>query len=423
MATRVMKVVTKNWKPSPFVSLQEWRRRTLCSNVPTTSTSSRGKLKLPLLDEKKRVAEQNAGFLDLKLIPEDLPRLVDIRYHDLKENFFLMTRPSDLHVINYLKLAQEENLSKGDSLAKKKVGLLLDGRPGVGKSTTLLRAVHWCRRNDWLVMYMPRLFDILNASSSLILSQPGTEKTDPWVDCLHVDRPVEAFKAVQNMLKAHITQLSKIPLRLPSNDDSVENGNNLAEWLQSGIKQYQHHMKLEDEKTAGRVITDVYLGLVEQLKQVTEYPVALILDEYNFVYGLSPFRDQVRRRFHASAFRMMWPLLDFEKLGQSLANGLVLAATCRSLMPYKIRRKLIAQCSHFPLTLEQRNDQTGEEQMKALEPYRVYVEPFQLDEVKQFLALYEQSEFIQQHSESEYIRAYLKSGGEMDKLHRLCWTL
>ncbi|GJQ09659.1 hypothetical protein GpartN1_g1450.t1 [Galdieria partita] len=418
MSAEVLKVITRNGKLHTLNSLQ--RLRTLCTNTATT-TPSRAKLKLALFDEKKRVTEQNAGFLDFQWIPEDLPRVVDIRYHDLKENFFLMTRPSDLHVINYLKQAQEENISPGESLAQR-VGWLLDGRPGVGKSTTLLRAVHWCRRNDWLVMYMPRLFDILNASSSLILSQPGTEKVDPWVDCLHVDRPVEAFKAVQNMLKAHAPQLSKIPLRL-SDNNSVATGNNLGEWLESGIQQYQHHMKMEDEKTAGRVITDVYLGLVEQLKQVTEYPVAMILDEYNFVYGLSPFRDQVRRRFHASAFRMMWPLLDFKKLGQSITNGLVLAATCRSIMPYKIRRKLIAQCSRFPLTLEQRNDQTGEEQMKSLEPFRVYVEPFQLEEVKQFLAFYEQSEFIQQHSESEYVRAYLKSGGEMDKLHRLCWTL
>lgn len=299
---------------------------------------------------------------------------------------------------------------------------MLDGRPGVGKSSTLLRAVHWCRRNDWLVLYMPRLFDILNASSSLILLQPGTEKTNPWVDCLHVDRPVEAYKVVQNMLKAHSKQLANIPLRRTSNDNAI-GGNNLSEWLQEGVKQYQQHIKLEDEKTAGRVITDVYLGLVENLQQVTEYPVAFVLDEYNFVYGLSPFRDQVKRRFHASAFRMMWPLLDLEKLGKSIVNGLVVAATCRSIMPYKIRRKLIAQCSRFPLTEEQRNDQTGEEQMKALEPFRVYVEPFQLEEAKQFLALYEQSEFIQQHSEAEYIRAYLKCGGEIDKLHRLCWTL
>ncbi|KAK4523097.1 hypothetical protein GAYE_PCTG36G0988 [Galdieria yellowstonensis] len=367
-------------------------RRVWFSSTTATTTTTSHKLKLPLLDEKKRgggtggyEANHSSGFLNLKLIPEEMPRIVDIRYRDLKENFFVMTRPSDISVMEYLKQAQEESSpSSSSSSVANRIGMLLDGRPGVGKSTTLLRAVHWCRQHDWLVLYMPRLFDILNASSPLLLTQPGTEKQDPWVDCLYVDRPVEALKVVENMWKAHATQLSKIPWKSTREEfissfrseearkrEEEWNPPHLAQYLQRGIEQYRHYKKLEDEKTAGRVITDVYLGLLEQLVQVTEYPVAFILDEYNFVYGLSPFRDQVRRRFHASAFRMMWPLRDFVKLGQSLKNGVVLAATCRSIMHYKIRRKLIAQCSRFPLTRQQRDDQTGEEQMKAWDPYKL----------------------------------------------------
>eukprot|EP00871_Galdieria_phlegrea_P004089 jgi/Galph1/4681/GphlegSOOS_G3379.1 len=395
-----------------------WKNKLLFCTA-TKSEETITKLRLPVFDEK-RVIEQDAGFVDLKLVPEGVPRVVDIRHEDLKHNFFLMTRSVDCKVLNFLKQAQEERQQKG---SMEQIGMLLEGRTGVGKSTALLRAVHWCRRNDWLVVYLPRLFDILNASSSLVLLQPGREKTDPWVDCLHVDRPAETFKVLQNLLKAHPVQMSKIALKTNSEVREESKANNLCDLLQYGVHSYNNYIRLEDVKAAGRVVTDVYLTLFEELKQVNEYPVALILDEYNFVSGLSPFRDQVKRRFHASAFRMIWPLLSFEQLGKSLQHGLIIAATCRSIMPYKIRKKLVAQCSKFPLTVEQRKDQTGEMLLKELLPYTVHVESFSFDEVKRFLSLYEQCEFIRPCTDAEYARAYLKCGGEIDKLHRLCWTM
>lgn len=77
-----------------------------------------------MFDEKKKATEQSAGFLDWKLIPEQPPRIVDIRYQDLKENFFLLTRSSDIYTINYLKQAQEESHSMGRESLAQKVGLV-----------------------------------------------------------------------------------------------------------------------------------------------------------------------------------------------------------------------------------------------------------------------------------------------------------
>jgi len=98
-------------------------RRVWFSSTTATTTTTSHKLKLPLLDEKKRggggtggyEANHSSGFLNLKLIPEEMPRIVDIRYRDLKENFFVMTRPSDISVMEYLRQAQEESSPSSSS--------------------------------------------------------------------------------------------------------------------------------------------------------------------------------------------------------------------------------------------------------------------------------------------------------------------
>eukprot|EP00898_Chlorokybus_atmophyticus_P003384 jgi/Chlat1/4046/Chrsp26S04098 len=158
-------------------------------------------------------------------------------------------------------------------------GVLLDGPPCSGKSTTLAALVHWARSSGWLVLYVPSAFAWTQKSSFYSKHASGS-----W----------DSSDAAQGVLRRGV----------------------------------------EDAQVA----TDVVLHLREELARVTDAPVLIAIDEYNALYLPTAFGETTghrsRRIIHASEFRMFDAYRCLNRL--QLANGVVAAATTGTGVHYQV---------------------------------------------------------------------------------------
>jgi len=253
-----------------------------------------------------------------KYVPEGHASLVAEIEHEEMGHEQVMAR-SNLH-----QLVQELERQRSTGFSRKQGArsIIFDGEDGVGKSTMLTQLVYWARSNGWLVLFVP---------DGKVLTGWMTIKRSKMFPGKY-DQPEVAEALLHTLLAAHGEQLEQLPVRSPlpkSVREQEFSGKNWRELAQFGV---------EYEGVAADVLSLFRLDL----NSVTEFPVLVVVDDYNLVFGNSfyPDMDDTSKgvpRLPCDKLSLVSTLNDPTSLG--LANGTLVAATDRRLGTRAMRAK------------------------------------------------------------------------------------
>ncbi|TRM58083.1 mitochondrial ribosomal death-associated protein 3-domain-containing protein [Schizophyllum amplum] len=187
--------------------------------------------------------------------------------------------------------------------------LAITGSPGSGKSFLLLQAIDHCAANDWIVLYIPRGYNLVNSTTAhsydvrtRTFAQPnyayGTLKrflstNAPLLDRLHTTR-------------THASAAHRF---------SVPAGTTLAEFARLALK---------DQPTSlAPIALDV---LLEELGAQDEVPVLVAVDDMQALCGDSLYKDPQFRNVAAWHLGMPRMLLEFAGEMRKLKRGAFIGA-------------------------------------------------------------------------------------------------
>eukprot|EP00614_Pseudopedinella_elastica_P030667 CAMPEP_0172617642 /NCGR_PEP_ID=MMETSP1068-20121228/70663_1 /TAXON_ID=35684 /ORGANISM="Pseudopedinella elastica, Strain CCMP716" /LENGTH=420 /DNA_ID=CAMNT_0013423445 /DNA_START=38 /DNA_END=1300 /DNA_ORIENTATION=+ len=201
-----------------------------------------------------------------KSFPEGVGEDLDIFFKSVKRNVLLVRQPA-LDVIRDLKCLQDGGdapqiavLSSAQVRGKK--GSQIDTERGVGKSATLLHAVHWARAQGFLVLHV-RSARLVSHGGWWILPSNDPTKGD-------FDQPQVAKSILQEFLAAHRDLLATLPETLKDTGEASEE-TTLADLCERGLE--------SDEQA-----TPAVASLRIELAKVTSVPVLVAVDDYNCLF-------------------------------------------------------------------------------------------------------------------------------------------
>uniref|UniRef100_A0A1D2A603 Small ribosomal subunit protein mS29 n=3 Tax=Auxenochlorella protothecoides TaxID=3075 RepID=A0A1D2A603_AUXPR len=194
-------------------------------------------------------------------------------------------------------------LEHAQSLRKRRISL--QGWTGSGKSVALYSLVAWARANDWVALYVPSAFSMV---------QGGTFNRGE--DGLF-DMPQAARYILQSMLQAHAGDLQALR--------TADGAQSLAELAGAGVR----------NTTAADVVAAA-IRLKDELAGQTQRRVLLAVDDYNALYHRTTYGEAVhplhRRQLQPDELRLVQGFRLMEQ--PAPANGLtVTAPTCGGRLP------------------------------------------------------------------------------------------
>ncbi|KAJ7783869.1 mitochondrial ribosomal death-associated protein 3-domain-containing protein [Mycena maculata] len=202
--------------------------------------------------------------------------------------------------------------------------LVLNGRPGVGKSFALLQAASYAAStSEWLVLYIPRARALVDASSPYSYSLSTRTYHQP--------------KAARELLRRtdranhHILQhlSTSAPITLASGE-VVPEGTMLPEVVSLGLADPENAQVLLE-------------GLVDSMASQNVFPLLIAVDDFQALTGTSFYRDPVYfrpiRPWHLGVPRL---LLEYASGRRQIAKGIFLGALTTSDTQFTVTPQLAA---------------------------------------------------------------------------------
>jgi len=196
------------------------------------------------------------------------PPPVAVRYwYDkiLKDKPGILIRKETMKIIAALRALAKSGVPKGSPQIVTP-GFLLDGSPGIGKSTIINHCVHWARSSkEWIVVFIPE-------ASRIVRGGGRYERSDDELGGT-IYQPEFGKEILQHVITAHRDMLQQLPLK---DDTSVMCS------------------EVIDKALASKVPMDAMNTLVqvmETLQDQTKFPVLVAVDEINALNGMSMYLD------------------------------------------------------------------------------------------------------------------------------------
>uniref|UniRef100_A0A7N4NKT5 Small ribosomal subunit protein mS29 n=1 Tax=Sarcophilus harrisii TaxID=9305 RepID=A0A7N4NKT5_SARHA len=132
----------------------------------------------------------------------------------------LMVREPALELLHYL---------KNTNFANPAIRYVLYGEKGTGKTLTLCHAVHFCAKQDWLILHVPDAHSWMKNCPDLLQSTYNKER---------YDQPVKASTWLKNFKTSNEQFLNQIKIQqkyIWNKRDSIEEGRPLGEVVEQGL--------------------------------------------------------------------------------------------------------------------------------------------------------------------------------------------
>lgn len=245
----------------------------------------------------------------------------DRKVSESKSQFPALYRKADAQLENHL-------LRPSSSL------VLLAGSRGVGKSTTLQRAVGTAREHGYVVLYIPHANDWTHGGGFFCATR--VENADPLHDGLKAvrfyDRPLQMQRLFEDMLRVHAKQLEQIPCV------SKHSFHNVRQVVERGLHVLEH---IDDDwRSAPRKAADMLHSMVRDLS-ASDTPFLIAIDSYESFAGLTAMRNDRAQVLHANGIRCVAQMFGRDAIqdtASAIRNGFVILAqegahgytTCRS---------------------------------------------------------------------------------------------
>jgi len=380
-------------------------------------------------------------------VPEPVPKSVTAFFSDLGQKSLLF-RKQDFVMENILEASELAYLAKqngsGSSSSISPDVVLFDGPRGTGKTASLIQAVVNARASGWLVFYVSNGRHLMDGDGTYVAHSDEDGRV------LWYDRPEYIANILDVFEKYHGKMLETIPLKRTAKIHEV----NEAKTLLDLVKTVPVLMKKIDRnwENTPRLVGDVMSEVMEELKLVEEYPVMVAIDHINNLSGVSMFMAPRKRRIHCRAIRVAQPFVEFEALGKSIKNGLVVAATCYGHvknMEWRKSRIIGGLLEPFKVTELDTLSPYGEHAARNFHAtsqnikidmirdpgalvdgitvenpnVSIHCSPFSKQELETLLAEYYASKFMGQISMETVDRLWALSGGRGHLIHQIVATM
>eukprot|EP00177_Eucheuma_denticulatum_P004008 GFKZ01007237.1.p1 GENE.GFKZ01007237.1~~GFKZ01007237.1.p1 ORF type:complete len:384 (+),score=52.21 GFKZ01007237.1:191-1342(+) len=310
---------------------------------------------------------------------------------------------------------------------------ILDGCRGVGKSSIIQQTVAYARSRGVIVIYLPNARDWTHGRG--FFAGVGVEGMDPLLDGIEAirfyDRPEEMGKVFDALVAAHADALSVIECSVSLETDLTRGCESVLDLVEKGRKYLQ---SLESDwrgscEGAGQVLDRV----IRELSRCHE-PVMVVIDNYEWLIGLTCMEDERKRRMHANSIRAVAQHFGrdaIESLGREMHNGFVLLAT-DPLFPYEeLRKSRVMGGTAFPLGEDIVRDASGRGWLSGLkqrvkeEGGLVTVPELTSPELKALCSTFVKGGMrgiLHGESEGEANRVIALAGGRADIMKRIAVT-
>ncbi|XP_057396204.1 28S ribosomal protein S29, mitochondrial isoform X5 [Balaenoptera acutorostrata] len=162
----------------------------------------------------------NISFQDLKTVfPHGLPPRFVMQVKTFNEACLMVRRPA-LELLHYL---------KNTNFAHPAVRYVFYGEKGTGKTLSLCHVIHFCAKQDWLILHIPDAHLWVKNCRDLLQSTYNKQR---------FDQPLEASTWLKNFKTANEHFLSQIKVQekyVWNKRESTEKGSPLGEVVEQGI--------------------------------------------------------------------------------------------------------------------------------------------------------------------------------------------
>ncbi|KAJ7230213.1 mitochondrial ribosomal death-associated protein 3-domain-containing protein [Mycena pura] len=232
--------------------------------------------------------------------------------------------------------------------------LVLNGRPGCGKSFLLLQAAQYASSSrEWIVLYIPRARRLVDASTPYAYSLA----TRTYVQPRAARETLARLGRANAHLLAHLRTTVSVTL----------DGKTAAVPVRAGAPL----LALVDAGTADEAAAPAALdALLRELGVQTRFPVLLAIDDFQALAGGSMYRDPHFRMIRPHHLGLPRLLLEYASGRRTLARGLVLGALTRSDPQFPVSDQLAASL-RIPEEFEPTPRSAAPKTVRALRAIRV----------------------------------------------------
>eukprot|EP01132_Coremiostelium_polycephalum_P001387 gene1387-1753_t len=265
----------------------------------TTTTNQKGITEVPY--QFLAITEEQ---WDKGIGKDNIPKVLKDQFN-MVGNRTTLLRPATFKVIEWLGRMKQQNFLKNSINDYCRV---LDGRPGTGKTVTLAQIAFWANQQGWLVVKLPDANTFINGGiltkfepNPLIFEHNDT--IQPFLEQF-VENNADKLKQIKLKTKFKIQETGFI-----SSPDKT-----LFDLLET--------IKFE-------ATSDIFYHFKKEINAVTEFPVLVAIDGYNYYLRTCEFGDMFDPASTPGtlpADRLIGPHL-FKNITQhSLTNGVVVAS-------------------------------------------------------------------------------------------------
>ncbi|XP_063001933.1 small ribosomal subunit protein mS29 [Elgaria multicarinata webbii] len=193
------------------------------------------------------------------MFPHGLPERFKLQVKTFNEACFMVREPA-VELLTYL---------KHTNLAHPVLRYVIYGEKGTGKTMTLCHAIHYCARQNWLILHIPDAHLWVKNCKELLPSSYNKER---------FDQPLEASTWLKNFKTTNEHFLKEIKTQQKyvwSNRESTEEGSPLAEVVEQGLNRV---------KNASDAVGVVFKELKQQCPRGS-FKLLVAVDGVNALWG------------------------------------------------------------------------------------------------------------------------------------------
>uniref|UniRef100_G1P5Q1 Small ribosomal subunit protein mS29 n=2 Tax=Myotis lucifugus TaxID=59463 RepID=G1P5Q1_MYOLU len=336
-------------------------------------------------EEKHEGQHYNLPLQDMKTIfPHGLPPRYAMQMKTFNEACLMVRKPA-LELLHYL---------KNTNFAHPAVRYVLYGEKGTGKTLSLCHIIHFCAKQDWLILHIPDAHLWVKDCRDLLQSSYNKQR---------FDQPLEASVWLKNFKTTNERFLSQIKIQekyVWNKRESIEKGSSLGEVVEQGI-------------TRVRNATDAVGIVLKELKRQSSLGIFRLLvavDGVNALWGRTTLKREDKSPIASEELALIHNLRKMVK--NDWNGGAIVMTLSQTGSLFKPRKAYLPQ------------ELLGKEGFDALDPFiPILVGNYNPKEFESCIQYYLENSWLQHekaHTEEGKKELLFLSNGNPGQLERLC---
>ncbi|XP_039107324.1 28S ribosomal protein S29, mitochondrial isoform X1 [Hyaena hyaena] len=405
MLSRVTRLISGAWQldPGRFLDTGSQGSRSLAAHPGNQAPDDRPRA-VSRTSEKDpaRHAEQHEGLhydiplQDMRtLFPHSLPPRFSMQVKTFSEACLMVRKPA-LELLRYLKNTNfahpaVRSVLSGDIFFNPSA---LDGEKGTGKTLSLCHVIHFCAKQDWLILHVPDAHLWVKNCRGLLPSTHNRQR---------LDQPVQASIWLKNFKTTNDRFLSQIKVQekyIWNKRESTEKGSPLGEVVEQGLTRVKN-------------ATDAVGVVLKELKgqsRAGRFRLLVAVDGVNALWGRTTLKREDKSSVAAEELALVHNLRKMVK--NDWHGGAIVLTLSQTGSLFKPRTAYLPQ------------ELLGKEGFDALDPFvPILVSNYSRKEFESCIQYYLENSWLQHekaHTEEGKQQLLFLSSANPGQLERLC---